>query len=340
MSEPLPSNIAIFHHFLKDTRTLVRQFMVLQFLHNMPHKKRKSKQSGVDQVETSASAATASSSTAPQSTMSTKHGFSDDADKASASDRSKKRRKPNTNTGLHHHDSPLFDVPVNTTAQNIQHPEDTSTQTLPREIRHLSTKYNFTTMSILSSAKISDKVEKLLLRVENFSFADPKSKPGVVVLRAKSDVASKMVSIVEIARHEIERGKGKWWQYSKVNAEIAQLMAKPVKVRDAGRTLSEWQKEQTSGESQGTTTVGGKTGPASEVIEHDHQIVDRDEEMEDAFESMVVPKVDRGAKQSETGDTKKIRATPVMTIYFARVPVPGLKELYGYVLIYFVEGIH
>lgn len=295
----------------------------------MPHKKRKSKQSGVDHVETSATeAATASSSIAPQSTMGTKCDFSDDANKAAASDRSKKRRKHNANTGLHHHDSPLFDIPVDTTVGNIQTYEDTSTQTLPHEVRHLSTKYNFTTMSILSSAKISDRVEKLLLQVKNFNFADPNSKPGVVVLHAKSEVASKMVSIVEIARQGIERDKGKWWQYSKVDAEIAQLMAKPVKRRDAGRTLSEWQEEQSKVGFQGAAAVGGSTGRASEVVEHDHEVVDRDEEMEDAFESMVFPKeVDHGAKR--TGDTKKIRATPVMTIYLARVPVPGLKELYG-----------
>lgn len=274
--------------------------------------------------------------------MSTKHHLSDDADNVTASDKSKKRRKINSNTGLHHRVPPSSNIPVTTPIEDTQHPESangTSAHELPPEVRHLSTKYNFTTMSILSSAKISERVERLLLRVEHFSFADPKSKPGVVVLRAKSDVASKMVSIVEIARQEIERNKGKWWQYSKLDGQLTELTVKQAKRRDGGKTLSEWQKEQAGNVSQGFDEAGDETGHASEEVVQNHQSVNGDEEMEDAFETMEnVKEAVQGAKQSENGSGKKVRAVPVMTIYFARVPVPGLEELYGYVLVLPMEA--
>ena len=62
--------------------------------------------------------------------------------------------------------------------------------------------------------------------------------------------------------------------------------------------------------------------------------------MEEPFETMVNPKeaVDKGGELSGNGSGTKVRATPVMTIYFARVPVPGLRELYGYVLIKSMDG--
>lgn len=311
----------------------------------MAHKKHKPKQPGIDHRDISAEeAAKASSSIGPQPLMSTKHHLPNDADEVTTSGRPKKRRKININTGLDHHDLPASDISETSIIENIERPErapDTSAQELPPEVRHLSSKYDFTTMSILSSAKISDKVKKVLLRVENFSFADPNSKPGIVVLHAKSEVASKMVSIVEIARQDIERDKGQWWQYSKLDGQLAELKTKSVKGRGDGKTLLEWQNERAGEESQGgVDEVGGEPRRASEV-QHDHEVVDGNEEMEmeDAFEIMVNPKeADQRAKQSGNGNGRKIRATPVMTIYFARVPVPGLKELYGYVPNYFMDA--
>ena len=299
----------------------------------MAYKKNKSKRSAIDHPDIAAQeTAKVGSSIGPQPLMSMKHGLSDDADKATASNRLMKRRKVNSNAGLHHHDPSSTNIPVTTLAEDIQAPDATPgtfSQALPPEVRHLSTKYNFAMMSILSSAKISDKVEKLLQRVGDFSFADPKSKPGVVVLHAKSGSASKMVSIVEIARQEIERQKGKWWQYTKLHGQIAELKAKPLKRSGGGITLSEWQEKQAGGEFQGVEEAGGEAGRASERVEQDHELVEGNEEMEDAFETMVDPKeaTDEGVEHSA------IRAIPVMTIYFARVRVFGLKELYGYVFI-------
>lgn len=309
----------------------------------MPQKMHTSKRAGNHHPEFFATEITKASSTiGPLPPMSSKHDLPIDADEAIASHRSQKRRKINSNKGLDHHDLPSSDLPKTTAIENIARTEialNTSAQDLPAEVRHLSSKYDFTMMSILSSAKISDKVEKLLLRVEKFSFSHPKSKPGVVVLHAKSEVASKMVSIVQIAREKIERDRGKWWQYSKLDGLDVELKAKPVKRKDNGRTLLEWQNERAEGEFQGGREMGGETGRALEEAQRDHEVVSGDEEMEDAFENMPIPKQgNQGAEQSRNGNGTKVRTTPVMTIYFAKVPVPGLKGLYGYALDHFIDA--
>ena len=298
----------------------------------MPHKKHSLKLAGGHHA--AGDITKASSKIGPQPLTSTKHSLSDDAEEVTASGRSEKRRRTDNSTGLHHGGLLSSDIPTTSMIEENQTSKlslDINAPELSPEIRHLSTKYDFTTMSILSSAKINHKVKNLLLRVENFSFADPKCKPGIVVLHAKSDVASKMVSIVEIARQDIERNNGKWWQYSKLHGQVTELKVKSVKRKGDGKTLAEWQKERASEKSQGTKEVEGEGGRASEEIEYVHGVIGDDEEMEDAFESMANSrKADDGAKESGIGSGRKVRAIPVMTIYFARVPVPGLKELYGY----------
>ena len=307
----------------------------------MGYKEHKSKQAviGYGSIATKETGK-ASLSVGPQLLMGSKHDLPRDADEATASDRSKKRRKPNSNTGLDTHEPVSSATPDATKIDRVGCSELAPTaRDLPPEVRHLSSKYDFTTMSIISSAKINDKVKKLLLRVEEFNFADPKSKPGIVVLHATSKVASKMVSIIGIARQTIEHNKGKWWQYSKLDGHIVEMKPKVAKRMGDGKTISEWQREREGQESQGIEEAEAETGRGSEGVEHNQLVVDVDEGMEDGFESMVgSEEADQGAKLFGKEDGRKIRATPVMTIYFARVPVPGLKELYGYVVNDFIDA--
>lgn len=204
-------------------------------------------------------------------------------------------------------------------------------QPLFPEVHHLASKYDFFPTSILSSAKIEQKVKNLLERVGHFSFADPKAKPGVVILHAKAPVVSKLASIVEIAKGVIEKERGKWWQYSKLEGQLAELKKKPVKRAEGGKTLTEWDKEQT-----GNGPVEAKMDvQMSNVVQEgqrEKEIADLDEDRgsDEGFERMATPKP--GITTTTTQDheaSMKVRNIPVVTIYFARVPVPGLKELYG-----------
>lgn len=197
---------------------------------------------------------------------------------------------------------------------------------LPEQLRPLKDKCNFVTMSIISSSRIQQKVRSLLNHMAKFSFADTNGKPGVVILRAKGDVAAKMISIVEIAKREIEKERGKWWQYSGVHAEVTEL--KELQMTEDPYTeeaLLDWQK-------QHKDDVDRAKAEAQQA-KNDPKIANEPDptDQEDDFELM-----DQEAPNEETNATgeseprKKIRSIPVMMTYMSSVPMPELKETYGY----------
>jgi len=287
----------------------------------------------------------------------------EDDDDDEALDNVGKRPKINSNAGLDHRSTQPEDVPAQqpptsaittqvSTAGSIitTHSSTTGPVTaanrataalpipalplsIPAEVQHLQEKYDFSTLSILSSAKIELKVRNVLYRIGKFTFADIKAKPGVMILHAQVNVASKMVSIVEIAKQQIEKEKGRWWQYSKLHSEIKPLKVKQPKKVGEGKTLAEWAAENSSthgtGKNNDTAETAEETMDTAELGQKEkNDVVREDDDMEETFEIMGAPKKGAiGLPHVEEGN--KVRAVPVMTIYLARVPVPGLKELYG-----------
>ncbi|KAI9855200.1 MAG: hypothetical protein M1830_006480, partial [Pleopsidium flavum] len=177
---------------------------------------------------------------------------------------------------------------------------------LPPELLSLQSKYEITSMSIISSSKIETKVKTLLTRLGKFSWANPNGKPSIVVLSAKAGVAGKMVSVVEIAKREIEADGAKWWQYSRVYGQMTELKEKPSKRIDGGKTLLEWEKKQ----AEKADAVAQDTG--KEVEDLTMTEADGGEEIEEeAFET--VAQNGNGALVTPTEEIearKKIRAVP------------------------------
>ncbi|KAL8648010.1 MAG: hypothetical protein Q9226_006188 [Calogaya cf. arnoldii] len=206
-------------------------------------------------------------------------------------------------------------------ANSTQTDSAPSLPSIPTKIQHLQGQYDISTMSIISSSKIRQKVQNLIARVEKFSFANLEAKPGVVVLQTKAASASKMISVVEIAKAEIGKRGGKWYQYSELDSQLLEFKEKERKQPQDGRTLA----DMASGRSN------GRAGPQrtdTEVDVEDDLMNDegRGSDKEEAFETLQTQSV--GA---EVEGKSKVRVTPIMTIYFACVPVPGLKDLFGYV---------
>lgn len=212
--------------------------------------------------------------------------------------------------------------------KSVPTPEDVE---LPPELLRYADQYDISTMSILSSAKIESRVRNLLERVQRFTFADTKAKPGIVILHAKADVASKMCSIVELAKQQVERANGKWWQYNKLHGELFKLKPKQTERSGGGRTLSEWSKAQAKLRSADSEITDGTKQVQSTKLKGPDLEGEGDDSMDESFETMASAKLrDRKLGELQIGDTaNKVRNTPIMTIIFTLVPVPGLKELYG-----------
>ncbi len=276
----------------------------------------------------------------------------DEEDMEEISQKLSKRSRVNGNAGLNH-------VPRSQTTA-IEHLNTSVTatvsapdlapvaedQVLLPELQHLASQYDFSTMSILSSAKIESRVRNLLERIQSFSFANTKAKPGIVALRAKADVASKLCSVIELAKQQIEKEKGKWWQYNKLHGELLELKPKRIEPSKGGKTLPGWAKVQapeeiTCPKAANETEKDSITGEIREAMDEEAKegstmgqkggSADEEEhEKEESFEVMTDPKLrDREWMQPQSGNGKKVMNTPIMTIIFAMVPVPGLKELYG-----------
>lgn len=137
--------------------------------------------------------------------------------------------------------------------------------------------------------------------------APANEKARVVMFRAKAQCASKMISIAEIAKREVGKEGGKWFQYSAVG---------PVMVERKGEGKAAAVRRGKEGGSErrdGLARRGGEDGAEDEGSEDEST----------AFETMKTP-----FERANEGKAK-MRAVPVMTIYLSRVRVDGLRKAYG-----------
>ena len=195
-----------------------------------------------------------------------------------------------------------------------------ATYRLPSELEHLQSTFNFTTMSILSSSKMEQKVRNLILRTKIPGTVDDGTKPDVVVLCAKGGSIAKLVSVVEIAKRAIAAEGGKWFEYTSLNGEITNIKDRKPKKKEDGKTLREWEKEKSNNEK------ASSDGQQDAINSEDSLRVTYKNDEEAAFQTM-----GRQEIMAYDKNPKKIRLLPLMTTYMARVPVPGLKVFFGFV---------
>jgi hypothetical protein len=155
----------------------------------------------------------------------------------------------------------------------------------------LDTTHTVTFISIISSTSIEKKVTATLTHLSTFPAVSP-AKEAVVMLHSKAKVASKLITVVEIAKREVAAGGGKWFQYNVV-----------------GTVMEEQKENAISG-----IEKGSKEGEEDES---------GDEEEETGFETMKTP-----FERAIEGKSK-VRAVQTMTTYLSRVRIEGLRKTYG-----------
>ncbi|CAF9905106.1 MAG: hypothetical protein GOMPHAMPRED_003038 [Gomphillus americanus] len=177
-------------------------------------------------------------------------------------------------------------------APAIQEPAPEYSEILPPNLKDLLQKYSFARMSIKSNSKINSKVKNLLAHMSRFSFADKNPRPGVIVIDARASDATKMLSVIEIAKREIEAEErsGKWFQYSRVSSELTKI---PRQLKNASNQMEDDAPDRDEAESDNKHDAVASKDPATEDI-----------------------------------DTK-LRAVPVLTIYMTRISIPELKQEFG-----------
>jgi hypothetical protein len=163
-----------------------------------------------------------------------------------------------------------------------------------RMLTGLENTHDVTTMSIISSSHIQQKVTRALDILSDYP-AVPPAKPKVVMLHSKAAVASKMITIAEIVKREIAKAGGKWYQYNKLSQVVEE------KVEKAGSAKKD-----------------KRTGEDDSVAENGDEGAGQESEGE--FETMKTP-FERAIEGKQ-----RIRAIPVMTVYLSRVRIDSLRR--------------
>ena len=168
----------------------------------------------------------------------------------------------------------------------------------------LSETHTITRLSIQSNTQISAKATNVISKLSpttqekdsSKTDTDTNAKPPLIILRAQSRWASKLISIVEIAKRNLESPDSgiKIFQYSSLSSEMVEIERKP-KPKGLGAPLPE--------------------GEGSDD--------------EDAFQTMGASAPTASSGQDEGGMKK--RAVPVLTVYLATRSVKGLRSEFAWV---------
>ncbi len=191
-------------------------------------------------------------------------------------------------------------------------------------------------VSVSSGSRIKTKVTGLLSLVGSINLGEPNSKPVMALVGADGRAAPKAISIIEIAKAELEKDGAKWYQYSTVQPRKKYVARVDEATRaKGGRTIEEWEKSQAPAAANGN---GSEIDPAPFSSD---QPDDEDEADDGDFEQMAAKNETDTQGAAATGDqTTRFRAVPRIVIYFTRLPCDYLKDLYGYVSDLFNLGEH
>ncbi|KAI9851486.1 MAG: hypothetical protein M1838_003561 [Thelocarpon superellum] len=200
------------------------------------------------------------------------------------------------------------EVPQHQTPSVISHPGPPAT---------LVESHNVRVFSVISSASVSAKVRGILSHLSGFSFANVSAKPGLVTIRAKSDVANKAITVMEIAKREIAQGGGKWYQYTSVTRHH---LAIPTSGHSSKRKHTDVEVDASNATSS-EDAVQAQQKPDAEMKDLD------DSDESDPFESMSSKAGREGhAHRQREGTTAEMS---IITLYLAMVRVESLRKLYG-----------
>ncbi|KAF4624427.1 hypothetical protein G7Y89_g13741 [Cudoniella acicularis] len=166
----------------------------------------------------------------------------------------------------------------------------------------LANSHDVLPISVISSSQIEKKVNSVLNHLKTFP-AIPPVKLAVVMVYSKAKSASKLITIIEIAKREIGSNGGKWFQYNVID-----------QVKEPRENTTEKQIRKPA-DTQGDE---GKSSIDADPIEEPES-----DNGEQSFETMKTP-----FERAIEGKLK-IRAVPIMTIYLSRVRIESLKSQYG-----------
>jgi hypothetical protein len=151
--------------------------------------------------------------------------------------------------------------------------------------------------SVISSHKIHKRVSTILRYLAGPTTGADPARSRVVVLRAKSHDAGKLISVAEIAKRELAKdgdNKGQWYQY----IALGEVTVENLRKHENNTIVKE-------------TVIGNQ---AKELVDATEQ---------DDFEVMKTP-FERAIEGRPT-----LRTIPIMSLFLSRVSINPLKRQFG-----------
>lgn len=178
-------------------------------------------------------------------------------------------------------------------------------RTLPMQpheelLQELNDKYEIATASIISSSKIEKKATAVLTHLGRVDMLSAVSRPGVMMLHARAGDASKMVTVMELAKRRMGESGVIWYQYNRVYE-----VENPQGGSD-GKTRGVRAVDQTAIED---TLMGGDGN------EED------DEDDGEAFEPVHPTNFELAVRDKSAVKSK----ITYMSMFLSRIPIPELK---------------
>ena len=127
----------------------------------------------------------------------------------------------------------------------------------------LAQKYNVITLSVTSSTQISSRAVAVIEKLQSTSNGD---KPDVFVLQSKARTASKLISIVEIAKRELAKKGHKCFQYNALSSEMIEIEREPKRGANESKDGAAGPNESESDDAFETMGAEPKTGTKKRLI--------------------------------------------------------------------------
>lgn len=214
-------------------------------------------------------------------------------------------------TGKRKHMSDLDDSPATKRTRNGSNTvaiSSVSHEPLRKLFSDLSPKYNIKGLSVISSSSIAKKVDSALQHLSRFDLYNSAVLPGIVLLYARSNSTSKLITIAETVRRRIHEAGQKWYQYNRLYE--MEWAAKQDQRRNQAPAREE-QSMQTLIEDTIMSMDSQDTG--GEGNDND----------DDEFETMQPRTVFERAVHGED----KAKPLACMSIFLSRIPVPELRAM-------------
>ncbi len=209
------------------------------------------------------------------------------------------------------------------------------------KLQPLYIKYDFSTVSIISSSKIEPKVKTVLARLDKFNWAKMDGKPPIVTIVSRTGMNNKVATVAEIAKRQIEVHGGKWWQYTRLEKqliEVPKTIEKPVKEPSANtdkdadadaaeeRQFKEYQEPQDLLDEASSLEWGKKT-ENSAMADAD----DGEDDEEAAFEPYFPKGNELNKIAMRDNEPEKVtkEGAGVLFVYLTKVPVSELDDEYS-----------